>query len=157
MFYPTIPQRLQYRDSNEKGKGERGEALRRGRSPWGAEQDPHCAWALCPSLLQGSQRCLLEWVQCHFKTLDLFVLDLLSSFQLCFPQIHKPQNNPSLYSSWHLSLPLYRGHTILTGVHCSRRGADLLKDQQEHIQAPGGWGRKLSFSVSSSHTNTLRR
>merc|ERR1712083_122278 len=55
-----FPQRLQYRDSDAKGKGERGEALRCCRRPRGAEQDAHCSRALCAALLQGCQGCLLE-------------------------------------------------------------------------------------------------
>ena len=55
-----------------------------------------------------------------------------------------PNGATFIVSNIYLSPP-YRGHTILTGVHCSRRGADLLKDKQEYIQTPCGGGRNLKF------------
>ena len=46
-------QGLQHRDRDEEGQGERGEALRRRRTPRGPQQDAHRSGTLRAEILQG--------------------------------------------------------------------------------------------------------
>ena len=96
-----------------------------------------------PRFFKGAKD--VYWSECNafFKT-HLRTVIIISTVLSANPQNPtQPKPLPDIYLS-----PFYRGHTILTGVHCSRRGADLLTDQQEHIQAPSGRGRK-SFNQAS--------